>query len=299
MVSRTTRLNLSAAAASVAVALCLVGLKLWALSQTRSLSVAASLADSALDLLVSLVGLIGIAYAARPPDHDHAFGHTSAEDLTALGQALFLLITAITLAGVSLRRLLLPTPAALESEGAGIAVMAVSVLLTLGLILWQQRVARQTGNRVVAADSLHYISDLLPNLGAILALWVSARFGISQVDTIVGLIASTILLIGAIRIGNGAWNALMDRRADPALIARIETLIADHPGVLGFHDLRTRTAGSRTFIDFHIELDESLSLNEAHAIGAGLKHKILQTFPQTDVLIHKDPRPVPPGSELT
>ncbi len=291
MSSLHTRLNLSAAAASVTVALCLTLLKLWALSQTHSLSVAASLADSALDLLVSAVGLIGIAYAARPPDHDHAFGHSSAEDLTALGQALFLLITAFTLAGVSLRRLLAPTPASLQAEGAGIMIMIVSIGLTIGLILWQRWVAKQTGSRVVAADSLHYLSDLLPSLGAILALGVSERFGISSVDTIVGLIASTVLLIGGIRIGNGAWDALMDRRADPELISGIERLIAEHPGVMGFHNLRTRTAGSQTFVDFHIELDGTLSLNQAHAIGARLKRRILRTYPQTDVLIHKDPRP--------
>lgn len=290
MSSHHTRLNLSAAAASVSVALFLVVMKLWALVQTQSLSVAASLADSGMDLVVSALGLIGIAYAARPPDHDHAFGHSSAEDLTALGQALFLVATAIALAGVSLRRLLAPTPAPLTSEGTGIAVMLVSILLTGALILWQRRVARLTGSRVVAADSLHYLSDLLPSLGAILALWLSARFGFTDVDTVVGLVASAVLFFGAVRIGNGAWNALMDRRADPGLIAEIEGIIADHPGVMGFHDLRTRTAGSRIFVDFHIELDGTLSLNQAHAIGAGLKHRIIQSFPQTDILIHKDPR---------
>ncbi|SFT67738.1 cation diffusion facilitator family transporter [Sedimentitalea nanhaiensis] len=290
MSSHHTRLNLSAAAASVSVALFLVVMKLWALVQTQSLSVAASLADSGMDLVVSALGLIGIAYAARPPDHDHAFGHSSAEDLTALGQALFLVATAIALAGVSLRRLLAPTPAPLTSEGTGIAVMLVSILLTGALILWQRRVARLTGSRVVAADSLHYLSDLLPSLGAILALWLSARFGFTDVDTVVGLVASAVLFFGAVRIGNGAWNALMDRRADPGLIAEIEGIIADHPGVIGFHDLRTRTAGSRIFVDFHIELDGTLSLNQAHAIGAGLKHRIIQSFPQTDILIHKDPR---------
>ncbi|MGB8623092.1 MAG: cation transporter, partial [Paracoccaceae bacterium] len=87
-------MNVSAGLASVGVALTLVLLKLWALAATQSLSVAASLADSGLDLMVSLGGLGAIIYAARPPDDDHTFGHTSAEDLAALGQALFILASA-------------------------------------------------------------------------------------------------------------------------------------------------------------------------------------------------------------
>jgi ferrous-iron efflux pump FieF len=291
MSAQHKRLNLSAALASVAVAFCLVMLKMWALGQTQSLSVAASLADSGLDLLVSALGLAAVTYAALPPDHDHAFGHSSAEDLSALGQGLFLLVTAVALAAVSLERLLAPSPVALSDEGTGIAVMGVSILLTGALVLWQRYVARRTGNHVIAADSLHYVGDLLPNIGAIVALWASARFGISSLDTIVCLIAALVLFVGALRIGNGAWHALMDRRADPELIARIETIIANHPGVMGFHDMRSRTAGSRIFVDFHIELDGTLTLNQAHAIGADLRRRILAAHPQTDVLIHKDPHP--------
>ncbi len=291
MSSEHKRLNLSAALASVSVALCLVILKLWALDQTQSLSVAASLADSGLDLLVSALGLAAVSYAALPPDHDHAFGHGSAEDLSALGQGVFLLVTALALATVSIERLLTPTPVTLAAEGAGIVVMAVSILLTGALVLWQRHVARRTGNRVIAADSLHYVSDLLPNVGAIAALWMSSRYGISSLDTIVGLLAALVLFIGALRIGIGAWHALMDHRADPDLIAGIETIISAHPGIMGFHDMRTRTAGSRTFVDFHIELDGQLSLNQAHAIGAELRRRIIDTYPQTDILIHKDPYP--------
>ena len=89
-----TRLNLSAGLASVSVALVLVLLKLWALGETGALSVAASLADSAMDLMVSVGAMAAIFYAARPPDEDHAFGHTSAEDIAALGQSIFVLVSA-------------------------------------------------------------------------------------------------------------------------------------------------------------------------------------------------------------
>ena len=154
-----TRLTLSAGSASVLVACLLVGIKLWALGQTGALSIAASLADSAMDLMVSLMAMAALIYAAKPADEDHAFGHTSAEDLASLGQALFILVSALIIAGLAMRRLwfgldgpLDPSP--INAEGAGMVAMVLSILVTLALVLWQGRVARLTGNRVVAADRL-------------------------------------------------------------------------------------------------------------------------------------------------
>jgi len=121
------RLNLSAALASPVVALTLAGLKLWAFAATGSLAIAASLADSAMDLLVSLGALAAILYARRPPDEDHAFGHASAEDLAALGQALFLLVTAGAIGWAAAARLLADEAAPLDSTRVGIAVMAASI----------------------------------------------------------------------------------------------------------------------------------------------------------------------------
>lgn len=283
------RLNLSAGVLSVMVALVLVAVKLWALSATGALSIAATLADSALDLMMSLGGLAAIAYAARPADEDHAFGHTSAEDLAALAQSAFILVSAGVIAVASVRRLWADTPPVIRSEGLGIAVIAVSILMTGGLILWQRRVARTTGNRVVAADSLHYVGDIIPNAGAILALWASSRFGLTSIDSVVALGAAGLMVTGALRIGRGAWDALMDRRAEPAVIAGISAIARDFPGVHGFHDLKTRMAGSRIFVNLHVELDGTQTLNQAHAIGAALRRAIIAAYPRADVLIHQDP----------
>ncbi len=284
----STRLTLTAGAASVGMAALLVALKLWALGETGALSVAASLADSAMDLMMSLAAMAALIYAAKPADEDHAFGHTSAEDLAALGQAIFILISAAIIAFAASQRLLDPTSAPLQSQGRGMVVMGLSVVLTLGLVIWQGRVARRTGSKVVAADRLHYLGDLLPNIGAIASLWASSTFGMGQIDSIVAIGAAVMLSLGALRIGKGAWDALMDRRADPDIIAGIGRIAANWPGVHGYHDLKTRTAGSRIFVNLHIELDGNQTLREAHGIGAGLRRAILQAYPQADVIIHKD-----------
>ena len=283
-----SRLNISAGLVSVAVALGLVGVKLWALSETGSLSVAASAADSAVDLMVSVAATGAMIYAARPPDEDHAFGHTSAEDLAALAQGVFIAISGAVIGAMAVQRLRAPATGALGDETLGLWVMALSAVVTLALILWQGRVAAKTRSRVVAADRLHYLGDLIPTLGAIVSLWAAKALGLTQVDSVVALAAAAFMVLAAYKIGRGAFDALMDRRADPAVIAGIAKIAADWPGVQGFHDLKTRTAGSRTFINLHIELDGDQTLREAHAIGAALRRAILAAYPQSDVIIHKD-----------
>lgn len=283
-----TRLTLSAGLASVLVASVLVGLKLWALAETGALSIAASLADSALDLMMSLGAAAAIVYAARPADEDHAFGHTSAEDLTALAQSVFIMVSAVVIGWAAVTRLMAPQAPVLQGEGRGMLVMSASVALTLVLVWWQGRVARRTGSRVVAADRLHYLGDLLPSLGALAALWISRQYGIGSVDAVVAVAASCVLALGSLRIGKGAWDALMDRAADPAILNGIAAIARDWPGVRGFHDLKTRTAGSRVFVHLHIELDGDQPLREAHDIGAGLRRAIIDAYPQADVIIHKD-----------
>ena len=282
------RLNLSAGIASAGVAVLLVGVKLWAFGQTGALSVAASLADSAMDLMVSLMALGALIYAAKPADEDHAFGHSSAEDLAALGQAIFVLISAGVIAVAAVVRLIEPEHSNLRAQGAGMAVMVFSIAVTLGLVLWQGRVARKTGSRVIAADRLHYLGDLLPNIGALVALWASSRWGLGSIDSVVALAAAVLLALGAIRIGSGAWDALMDRRADPAIIEGIAKIVSTWPEVRGFHDLKTRTAGTIIFVNLHIELEGDQSLRRAHDIGAGLRRAILMQYPQVDLIIHKD-----------
>lgn len=283
-----TFLAISAGVASVLVAGILVALKLWAFAETGALSIAASLADSALDLIMSLGAAAAIVYAALPADEDHAFGHTSAEDLAALAQSTFILVSAGLIGWTAVSRLSADTPSELASEGWGLAVMVISIVLTLALVWWQGRVARQSGSKVVAADRLHYLGDLIPSLGAIFALWVSSAYGIGSVDSIVALLAAAVMAVGALRIGKDAWDALMDRAADPAILDGIAAIARDWPGVRGFHDLKTRRAGSRVFVNLHIELDGDQSLRDAHAIGASLRRAILEAYPQTDVIIHKD-----------
>lgn len=281
------RLNLSAAAASITVATLLVGLKAWAQAQTGSLSIAASLVDSLLDLMIALANLAAIRYAARPADAEHRFGHTAAEDIVALAQAAIVSISALVIAGGAAGRLASPAP--LQAERIGIVVMLVSLALTGALVIWQRWVQRRTGSKIVDADMAHYLSDFLPMLGALAALSASKFLGVDWLDPLLALVAAAWILRTGLRIGRSAWDGLMDREAPAGTIARITAIADAQPDLRGWHDLRTRTSGSRLFIQIHAEIDGGLPLKRAHAIGERLRRELLALGGDVEVIVHKDP----------
>ncbi len=284
---RRDALNLSAAAASIAVALTLVGLKGWAQIETASLAIAASLVDSVLDLMVSLANLAALRYAARPADADHRFGHTAAEDIAALAQAVVVSLSALWIAASAAGRLVEPAP--LAAEGLGLAVMIASLALTGGLVWWQDRVAARTGSRIIRADMAHYLSDFLPLGAAMIALAGSRFLGAHWLDPALALAAAAWILRTGLVIGRGAWDGLMDREAPPETVARIAAIADATQGLRGWHDLKTRTSGTKLFVQIHVEIDGALPLKHAHAIGERLRRDILALGEDVDVIVHKDP----------
>ena len=281
------RLNLSAAAASIGVALALIGLKAWAQTLTGSLSIAASLVDSVADLLIALGNLAAMLYAARPADDDHSFGHSAAEDIAALGQGALVMAAGGAILWNAALRLQAPRPLTAETEG--LVAMLAALALTGALVLWQRRVARRTGSRIVAADSAHYVSDFAPGVAALAALAASKFLAFPQLDSILGALAALWILRIGWRVARSALDGLMDREASGTMVARIAALADAAPGIEGWHDLKTRMSGSRLFVQIHVEIDGSLSLEEAHDIGAALRRQILALYHDVDVIIHTDP----------
>ena len=285
--AHTHRLRRYATYASVSVSLTLIATKLVAYLMTDSVSILSSLIDSSTDLMASVVTLLGVRTALRPPDEAHRFGHGKAEALAALAQAAFISGSAVFLTIEAVRRLLRPEPV---GEGlVGIAVMVLSILLTAGLITFQRHVIRATRSVAIGADRLHYSGDLLMNAAVIIAILLTQWTGISAFDPLFGLGIAAFLLYGARGVGLEALNVLMDRELPEEERARIEALVRRHPETKGLHDLRTRSTGVAAFMELHLELDPKLSLAEAHDITDRIEADLREGFPNAEVIIHQEP----------
>ncbi|MGE8362935.1 cation diffusion facilitator family transporter [Pseudomonas sp.] len=291
------RLMRLATFAALTVALILVLAKAVAWWLSGSVSLLAGLTDSLLDSAASLLNLIAVAIALRPADDDHRYGHGKAEALAGLGQALFIGASAILVGIQGVERLRAPEP--LSGESLGMAVMVLSLALTLALLLFQRHVVRVTGSTAIHADSLHYRSDLLLNGSILLALALTA-FGWQQMDALFAIGIAFYILWSAISIVREAVAVLMDQELSPEVSEQMHQLACAVPGVLGAHDLRTRVSGTRWFVQLHLELPGELSLSEAHQRCVDVENAIRGQFPRAEVLVHADPsdavQPAPPAT---
>ncbi|WP_321540950.1 cation diffusion facilitator family transporter [Halopseudomonas pelagia] len=272
--------------ASVAVAVLLIALKSSVYLMSGSVSLLASLIDSLMDAAASVINLFAVRYALKPADHEHRFGHGKAEALAGLAQSAFITGSAVLVLLQGIDRLLNPRP--LDSAWLGIAVMLFSIAATIGLLLIQRHVIKRTGSTAIRADSLHYRSDLLLNASIIVALLLAA-YGIQRADAFFGLAIALFIGYSAVQIGRDAVQILMDRELSDEVRAEALQLARSVEGVVNVHDFRSRQSGHDWFMQMHVEVPAQTPLVLAHDLGERVRARIVERFPQTDVLIHTDP----------
>lgn len=283
----SARLMRLAGLASVGVALVLIAIKLYAYIATNSVSMLSSLFDSALDLGASSVNLLAIRTAVTPADAEHRFGHGKAEPLAGLVQVAFILGSSLLLLFEVGQHFL--QRQVVQQEGVGIAVMLVSIGLTLVLILFQRQVIRRTESIAIQSDSAHYFSDFLANIAVIVALILSSLLGWWWIDPLFGLLVSLFIAYTAFSIGRASLDMLMDREMDDGERDRIKLIVRANTEVIDLHDLRTRVAGQDRFIQFHLDLKPEISLQDAHRISDAVEAKLMEAFPGAEIIIHQDP----------
>jgi ferrous-iron efflux pump FieF len=282
-----SRLTGRAAMASIAMAVILIALKSWAAYRTDSTAMLGSLADSGLDLIASLVVLLGVRIAAQPADYDHRFGHGKAEALAALVQIILITISAIFIAARAVQRLVSGAQTADAELGIGVSVVAMG--LTVALITYQRYVVQRTGSLAIGTDRLHYSSDLLLNGSVIVALALDQYAALVGADAVFGLIIALWLLWGAWTASSHALNQLMDREWPDELRERFLAATKEYPELAGLHDLRTRTSGTHFFAQFHVWVPAEWTVREAHDRLDRVEEELQQRFPNTEILIHVDP----------
>lgn len=291
----SARLMKLATYASVTVAFILILAKLVAWALSDSVSLLATLIDSTLDAVASVINLFAVRHALSPADREHRFGHGKAEALAGLGQAFFIGGSAGFLLLESARRILNPVP--LTAYGVGIAVMLLSIVATLLLLALQRYVISRTDSTAIKADALHYRTDLLVNGSVILALWLSVR-GWPGFDALFAIGIAAYILYSAWSIVRQALDHLMDKELPDDERDRIKAIALAHDQVLGLHDLRSRRSGLSTFIQLHLELDDDLTLLQAHRISDEVEESLMAAYPESEVIIHFDPISVVPSEPV-
>jgi ferrous-iron efflux pump FieF len=278
-----------AAFTATATALLLVVLKVYAWIATDASAMLASATDSILDLFASVMNVVILRFALAPADDEHKFGHGKAESLAGLVQAAFVLGSALLLVFNGVDRVINPQEVVRTEVGIWVSIIAIA--MTLLLVLVQKYVIAKTRSVAISADALHYQSDLLLNFGVLLALFLSQGYWL-QADGVFTIGVGVFLLLGASKIIWMSVHQLMDHELTDDELDKIKQIVQDHEGALGLHELRTRQAGQNRFIQFHLELDDGLSLLAAHSIGEAIEAEIIQALAPCEVFIHHDPSSV-------
>lgn len=273
---------------SVATAAVLIVVKAIAWQASGSVAILASLSDSALDLIASLITVYAVRYAAEPPDAEHRFGHGKAEAFSSLMQGGLVFASGALVGREAINAWLHPQP--VEHGLAGVVVMAISIVLTFGLITAQTRVVKASGSIAISGDRAHYAADLASNAVALVGVGAAAWLGLPWVDAAAGLIVALWLIWGAVGVFREASHQLMDRELPDEDREKIVALVTADPNVLGVHQLRTRASGPYIHIQMHADLAGDISLAEAHAIIVAAENRVLAAFPAADLIIHGDPR---------
>ena len=276
-----------AALASLGVSVLLVAIKAIAYFASSSVAVLAALADSGLDLFTSWLNLVAIRSALTPADHEHRFGHGKAEPLAGLAQGAFIAGSALFLTVQAIVRLLAPQP--IDHASVALAVMIISVGAAAGLVFYQRRVVAQTGSLAISADRTHYTSDLMTNAGVIAAIVLGHYLGWMRADPLIAMAVAAFMVVSAANIFRQSYDQLMDRELPDGERARIKDIVMRHSEVRALHDLRTRAAGTNTFIQLHVELDPAISLMRAHLVSDEVEQALCEAFPRAEVIIHQDP----------
>jgi ferrous-iron efflux pump FieF len=284
---RNAALMRRAAIASLGISVVLVAIKAAAYFLSSSVSVLASLADSALDLFTSTLNLVAIHSALTPADEDHRFGHGKAEPLAGLAQGAFIAGSATFLIVQGVTRLIAPEPLA---QGAlTLGIMVASLFGSAGIVAYQRYVVAQTGSLAIGADKLHYTGDLLTSAGVIVAILLAWGLGWNIADPVIALLVAAVLIWTAWSVFRPSYDQLMDRELADENRDAITRIVTAHPEVRSLHDLRTRAAGTRHFIQLHIELDPEMTLTRAHAVSDEVERDLCAAFPTAEVIIHQDP----------
>lgn len=253
---------------------------------TDTLSMSADGLHSFLDSTANIIGLVGISLAARPPDRDHPYGHAKYESFAAIGIAILLFASCLQLILAAVDRL--QSRAVPDVTQISFAIMASTLIINIGVSSYEYILGRRLKSSILVADSMHTRSDIYASMGVILGLF-AVRMGYPLADPIIALFICLLIVHTGLEILKESSTALLDRAAVDEQV--IVDLARSVEGVCNCHAVRTRGLAEEIYVDLHIGVDASLSMDKAHEVGEDVERAIKSRIPEVrDVVVHLEPR---------
>jgi cation diffusion facilitator family transporter len=267
----------------------LIALKLAAGIVTGSIAILTEAAHSSIDLLAAVIAFVSVRKADQPADESHPYGHEKVESMAAAIEGMLILVGAGIIVYASIRKLVQGSH--VDTLGFGIGVIAVSSIVNLVVSGYLGRQARITDSPALEGDAAHLRTDAGTSAGVLAALVLVQLTGVQQLDPAVALLVAVAIVFAGVRILTRSSRVLVDEALPPAELSAIEQAIRqrDTQELIGFHKLRARRAGSRRYVDLHVQFRHGTTLQRAHALAHELQAAIRQRIRGADVLIHLEP----------
>jgi cation diffusion facilitator family transporter len=279
--------KVSAARLSIFSNLFLVILKCVIGILTGSIAVLAEAIHSATDLIASFIAYFAVKVADAPPDEIHPYGHGKIESFSGLAEAIFILVGGGFIAFEAIRAFL--SGYATKHHALSMGVMAFSALLNFFLSKYLHKVAKKTESIAIEADAQHLSIDVWTSLGVFIGLFLVYLTQKSFFDPFVALCVALLTLYTGYKVSQKALAPLLDTRLPAEEIAQLEAILENDPRVFSWHKLRTRRAGSERHVDVHVQLEDDLTLRDAHAVTEEIEDAMRATLSNLEVIIHPEP----------
>lgn len=276
------------AAASIVVAFAVMALKFVAWYVTGSVALYSDALESVVNVVTGLTALAAIRVSSRPADRNHQFGHHKAEYFSAVIEGALIIVAALLILREA--ALAIAEPRAIDQPALGMAVNGLATILN-GLWSWYLiRSGRLLRSPALVADGWHLFSDVATSIGVLIGLVLATLSGWQILDPLIaGAVALHILWIGW-RLVQGSASSLMDQAVAADVATRIRDVIGQNAGgALQVHDIRTRVAGSATFIEFHLVVPGAMTVKAAHDICDRLESSLTSSVDGAEVMIHVEP----------
>jgi cation diffusion facilitator family transporter len=284
----------SAALNSVSAAVVLTGLKVGIGLWCGSMGILAEAAHSGLDFVAALVTYIAVRAAGRPADAEHPYGHGKIENLSAMVEALLLLGTCGWIIYEAIARLVSKS-IHVEASVWAFGVMAISILVDITRSRMLKRVAAKHRSQALEADALHFSTDvwssavvILGLIGVRVAAKVPSLSFLVKADAVAALIVAVIVVVVSLQLGVRTVQALLDS-APGGVAEKIKAAVQEIKGVHDCHAVRIRHSGPRYFVDLHVLLDGSQTLEAAHELTERIEQRVRTLLPDADVTVHPEP----------